>query len=134
LIQLLSIVETQKNDTLESCQTEIERLELWYSQQQPSEFIQQRFQSFRRELLQIQQQIQMRQQNAACQWLIELTQHQDRLRQMTEVAEKLNAANSLLVYLKQTRSSTIAFWMTSRRINFGASFSTAKQFASRRRK
>jgi hypothetical protein len=103
LIQLLSIVETQKNDTLESCQTEIERLELWYSQQQPSEFIQQRFQSFRRELLQTQQQIQTRQQNAACQWLEGLRQDDDRLAQLSE-DERLRAGEMLLKHLKQTRT------------------------------
>ncbi len=110
LTRLLELVDIQKTDTLDDCQTEIERLDGWKSTQASlSERLEQRIQAARTSLVQTQQAIQERERNAAQQQLSSLRSRVSQLDATDDAAQKLATAKVLLKEIRQTRSQYAAF-------------------------
>jgi hypothetical protein len=110
LTRLLELVDVQKTDTIDDCQTEIERLDGWKSTQAPlSERLEQRIQHVRTSLIQTQQTIQERERKAAQQQLSSLHSEVSQLNTINDADQKLAAAKVLLKEIRQTRSQYDAF-------------------------
>ena len=110
LTRLLELVDIQKTDTLDDCQTEIDRLDRWKSTQASlSERLEQRIQAARTSLVQTHQAIQERERNAAQQQLSSLRSKVSQLDTTDEADQKLATAKVLLKEIRQTRSQYAAF-------------------------
>lgn len=110
LTQLLALADAQRTETIEACQTEIERLEDW-QKAQPflSDIVHQRLQALKASLAQTQQDIQERRRNAAHQWLSELQGRVGQLSYTGDAAQKLQIANALYKEIRQSRNQHDAF-------------------------
>jgi hypothetical protein len=105
LAQLLALADTQKVESIEACQAEIDRLNDWKGDQESvSEAIEQRLQRIEKTLRQTQQTIETRQRNAAQKWLVGLQDEVTQLASVTEASEKLEKANAHLKKISLTRS------------------------------
>lgn len=110
LTQLLALADTQKVDSIEACQSEIDRLQNWKEDQElVSETIEKRIQSIEQSLWKIQQTIKTRKQNAAKKWLFGLQDEVAQINLSTEAFEKLETANAILKKISLTRSKHEAF-------------------------
>ena len=110
LTRLLELVDIQKTDTIDDCQSEIERLDGWKANQAAlSDRLEQRIQATRTSLVQTQQVIQERERNAAQQQLSSLRSKVSQLDATDDTAQKLTTAKALLKEIRQTRSQYAAF-------------------------
>jgi len=104
LVNLLQIAETQKIDSVQSCQTEIERLLQWQdTTDEITPIVQTLLESLLEKLKQTKQQIQEKQKCAATLWLEALENQDAQLELFTDVAERLDAASQLL---KKSKNQT----------------------------
>jgi hypothetical protein len=110
LTQLLALADAQRTETIEACQTEIERLEDWQKTQLSlSDIVHQRLQALKASLVQTQQDIQERRRNAAHQWLSGLQGRVSQLSDISDSAQKLQAANALYKEIRQSRNQHDVF-------------------------
>ncbi len=114
--QLLALTDLQKSDTIEACQSEIDRLNDWKaSQENCSELIEQRFQQCLQRLQDTQNTIQTRRINAANQWLTDLQNDVCNLDSLVVASQKLDAAAKLLKRIRQTRTQHEAWFQDAQK-------------------
>lgn len=106
LISLLKIAATQKVDSVQACQAELERLSQWREREATEGItptIQALLDSLIQEVEKSKQQIQKRHKRAAISWLQSIEKQDAQLEQLTDSATKLDTANQLLSKLKKQR-------------------------------
>ncbi|MBD1902080.1 hypothetical protein NDI44_24470 [Trichocoleus sp. DQ-A3] len=106
LISLLKIAATQKVDSVQACQAELERLSQWRERENTEEItstVQAVLDSLTQEVEKSKQQIQKRQKLAATTWLESIEKQDAQLKQFTDSATKLDTASQLLSKLKKQR-------------------------------
>ncbi|MEH2376131.1 hypothetical protein [Nostoc sp.] len=97
LIELLQIAESTKLETLETCQTQLERLRDWQNKTEGlREKFSDRLHSLRTEIQQKQSQILQKEQAVAQQWVKDLENSCTEINQLSDDTEKLETANNLL--------------------------------------
>ena len=104
IVSLLKIKETQKVDSVQNCQTELEGLSQWRHENlaEITPTVQALLDSLIQQVEQTNQQIQKRQKNAATAW-VKLIEEQAQLEKFTDFAQKFEAASQLLNKLKKQR-------------------------------
>ena len=101
LIELLQITESNKIETLEACQTQLDRLKNWENRNKElAEKFSDRLHSLRTEIAQKQLQVLQ-------QWLKDLESSCTQIDQLTNDTEKLEAANNLLEQIQDKKSEYI---------------------------
>ena len=106
LVSLFQIANNQKTDTAQDCQGEIDRLHQWRDANGsivPA--IQSKLEQLLGKLEETQQTHQKKQLRAATSWLKGLEEHETKLSQLTELPQKLDAANQLLKLIRKQRHS-----------------------------
>ncbi|MEH2235960.1 hypothetical protein [Nostoc sp.] len=104
LIELLQIAESTKLETLETCQTHLERLRDWQNKTEGlREKFSDRLHSFRTEIQQKQSQIIQKQQAVAQQWVKDLENSCTQIDQLPNDTDKLEAANNLLEQIQDEK-------------------------------
>lgn len=110
LVQLLALVDRQKVESIEDCQSEIKRLSEWRNNQDViSEVIEQHIQTVEQNLEKAQQAIETRQRKSAQKWLFTLQDEVAQLTLVSEASEKLEKANASLKKISLTRSKHEGF-------------------------
>jgi len=105
LVNLLQIAETQKVNTVQSCQTEIERLLQWRdTTEKIAPIVQTLLESLLQKLEQTRQQIQEQQKRTTTNWVEALENQVSQLEQLPDAVSRLDAASQLLKQIKNQRS------------------------------
>jgi hypothetical protein len=105
LTQLLALIDVQKTDTIADCQNEIERIDEWQATQVSlSETLEQRIQSARSSLMQIQQTLCDRERHTAHQQLSTLRSRVSQLNASDDPTQKLSTAQALLKEIRRVRN------------------------------
>lgn len=110
LFQLLALVDRQKVESIEDCQSEIKRLSEWRDNQDViSEVIEKHIQTVEQNLEKSQQAIENRQRKSAQKWLFNLQDEVAQLTLVAEASEKLEKANDSLKKISSMRSKHEGF-------------------------
>ncbi|MBF2075132.1 MAG: hypothetical protein IGS50_15425 [Synechococcales cyanobacterium C42_A2020_086] len=110
LTALYQILDIQQNDSLENCQAELERLQKWKAAQiNLSPLVEKHYVASYETLDQTQQSIQQRHQQAANDWLAEMSSRTEHLKQLPPGEPSLTLANELLSEIRRNRSQHEAF-------------------------
>jgi len=105
LTQLLALIDVQKTDTIAECQNEIERIDEWQATQVSlSATLEQRIQSARSRLMQIQQTLFDRERHTAHQQLSTLRSRVSQLNASDDPTQKLSTAQALLKEIRRVRN------------------------------
>lgn len=106
LVSLFQIANNQKTDTAQACQDEIDRLHQWRdATESVTPTIQNKLEQLIGKLEQTRQAHQAKRQRIATSWLRGLEEQETSLKQLTEPAQKLEAASQLLKLIRKQRNS-----------------------------
>jgi len=106
LVSLFQIANNQKTDTDQACQDEIDRLHQWRdATESVTPTIQNKLEQLIGKLEQTRQAHQAKRQRIATSWLRGLEEQETSLKQLTEPAQKLEAASQLLKLIRKQRNS-----------------------------
>ncbi|BAY08112.1 hypothetical protein [Calothrix sp. NIES-2098] len=102
IIDLLQIAESTKVETLEACQTQLDRLQNWEDRNKAV------IEKFSDRLHSLHTEIEQKQQAAAQQWIEDLESSFTEINQLSDDTDKLAAANNLLDKIQEEKSEYIS--------------------------